>query len=215
MTGGTAIGADHKPVQTRVNHAWTEKVRGKVEANTGSGEIHARLAGGTCRFESRTGTVRLEGRYQTAEIFSGRGEVSVVLPPTEFPPAELDVETETAPISLELAECCRAKLSFVTREGRLQSESPLRWNELGQAFGLRNRWQGEIGVREAEVTAHVDLETASGLVRVRRLPAYTATDSGSSAQPNAQPADGPNEQPGAASVVPNHAMSPSPDGGTR
>jgi hypothetical protein len=45
VVGGTAQGADHKPVQTRVNHSWSEKVRGKVDSINGEAAFRLRRGG--------------------------------------------------------------------------------------------------------------------------------------------------------------------------
>lgn len=139
---------------------------GEISVRTDSGQIRARPSGGSCALRTRTGNIRLEGAYREAALSSTSGRIEVTLP-TGGEPVQLDAESGTGAVIIDMLEHRRMKLDFTTAGARLRTDFPVVWNTNGVESADGREFRGLLGSKEHPVTveARVSCDAASFEVR--------------------------------------------------
>lgn len=147
--------------------------RGDLAIDTDSGDVSARLAGGTAAIRSRSGGVRVSGSFARADVHAEAGAVAVVLPPGAQTSA-VDVRTQGGDVTVEVPQASRVAFSARVRNGRsVPCELVASWHDYGTDVG--DRWKsfrGDLGTAPLadDRRSTVSIESESGRVAVRCLP---------------------------------------------
>ncbi|MEZ5963302.1 MAG: hypothetical protein R3F56_05580 [Planctomycetota bacterium] len=147
--------------------------RGNLTVDTDSGDVRARLDGGSTDIRSRSGGVRVCGTFARAAVNSDSGPVAVVLA-GGTPPSAVDVRTQGGDVTVEVPQASRVAFSARVRNGRnVPCELAAAWHEYGTDAGDRWRaFRGDLGAATVadEHPSKVSIESESGRVAVRCLP---------------------------------------------
>lgn len=147
--------------------------RGELIVDTDSGDVTARLDGGSTDIRSRSGSVRLSGTFERADVQTSAGAVSVVLPHGDSRPT-IDVKTQVGDVTLEVPQASRVSFSARVRNSRnVPCELVVAWQDYGTDDGDRwKRFRGEIGpsTAAADNRSKVSVVSESGRIALRCLP---------------------------------------------
>lgn len=155
-------------VFTRSAQVAVRGYRGDIEVYTESGEIEARLAGGSCKLVSSSGLVRLGGTFSSADISADTGDVEVTLSPTAI--VDLAARAETGRLLVEMTDACRMWLDFTTENGALDTDFPVFWRDSGPTDDRNARhFVGSVGDAEQPELVKANVVCGRAKFVLRRL----------------------------------------------
>lgn len=160
-------------IHTRSAQVAVRGYGGDLEVQSESGEIHARPAGGTCRLTTTSGPIRLGGVYEQAAVTTKTGNIEVRLAPRDQV-VELTANSESGPVSIDMAADCRMRLEFTTEEGGLDTDFPVVLHRSGPAVAELQRFVGSVGESDNPERAVASVHCGRAQFEVRRLPRVPA-----------------------------------------
>jgi len=140
---------------------------GMAKVRTNSGEILARPAGGDCTLETKSGGIRLGGRFKTAEITTSRGDVAITLPRKRS--IDLQASSDSGRVVIDLPEGCRMSLDYTTEQGTLRTDFPVEWEAHGKQGEGNRVYRGKVGDKGCDVTVTAVVRCKQAELEVRRL----------------------------------------------